>query len=299
MRYTATIFLAVAACLFCSFTATYFSWAGIAYNQTVSWNNANDGVSNGYFAARGTPPTGYKQITKAEALANYWWSPYNATLWDKSNNQLVVKQDMTPGDVLSASDPLYYRDQASHTVYGWANPCAVGTTFSVTAYYQPALAVNTKLYSNVNYGILFTDGPLNTDWFSLNGTPVKLDTYASYPELYRYVTAIGSCQSLAYITQSTTSTLRISGFSPAAACSDVIYLTGEYVALSDGLTYTWNTAYNIVAGNTSHPDQTPISDLTGLPLVSGDQISKINGGSSLTFYICTGTTYVILANPLP
>lgn len=299
MRYTATILLAIAACILSSFTASYFSWAGIAYNQTVSWNNANDGVSNGYFAARGTPPTGYKQITKAEALANYWWSPYNPTLWDKANNQLVVKQDMTAGDILTASAPLYYSDQYGHTVYGWANPCSIGTTLSVTAYYQPSLAVNTKLYSDVNYGVLFTDAPLTTDWFSLNGTPVKLDTYASYPELYRYVTAIGTCQSLANITQSTTSTLRISGFSPPAACTDVIYLTGEYVAISDGLTYTWSVTYNIIAGNSSHPDQTPISDLTGLPLVPGDQISKINGGSSLTFYICSSTTYIILANPLP
>ncbi|MBI2283320.1 MAG: hypothetical protein HYU71_06405 [Bacteroidetes bacterium] len=298
MRYTKTVLIALLLCICLSFTSSYYwSWAGLASNQTVSWDNANNAVTNGYFAARGVAGTGSKQITKSEALTYYWINPRNATLWDKANSQLVVKQDITAGDVLNASGTLYFSSQAGHTTYGWANPCAVGTTGSATVYYQSPLAVSSKLYGSASYGLFLSDPPLNTDWFNLNGTPVKLDTYASYPEMYRYVTTIGYCVS-GGITNNTGRTIFVT-FATGAPCSDVLYFTGSYTRAADGLTYTWYLNYNVISGNTVQATQTAISDLTGVALVSGDAITQINGGATITEYICSSNAQIVLSNPLP
>jgi len=300
MKFSKIVILAFILCAASGFYSSfYWSWSGLASNQTVSWDNANNAVTNGYFSARGTPPTGSKQITKSEALANYWVSPYNATLYNKSSNQLVVKQDITAADVLSTSAPLYYSSQSGHVVYGWANPCSIGTTLSVTAYYQPSLAVNTKLYADVNYGILFTDAPSTSDWFSLNGTPVKLSTYVNSPELYRYVTAVGSCASGGNIVMNTLRSFHLDGFGSPIPCNDAVNFTGTYTDHSDGLSHTWSMTYSLVSGNITQPVQVPISDFTGSALVSGDVIDRIDGGSTLNFYICSGNTYMQLTNALP
>lgn len=72
------------------------SWAGIASNQTVSFNNLQDAVNNGVFTLKNAIPASNEQITKAEA--NYYvnidtsYGPYAA----KASNQLVVKSNLQP-----------------------------------------------------------------------------------------------------------------------------------------------------------------------------------------------------------
>lgn len=68
------------------------SWAGIASNQCVSFANLQDAVATGVFmAAEASVPPGSKQITKAEAQQ---YVVIN-TISGKSNNQLVVKSNLT------------------------------------------------------------------------------------------------------------------------------------------------------------------------------------------------------------
>jgi hypothetical protein len=44
------------------------SWAGIASNQCISWNNLKDAVDTGVFmGAEAAVPPGSKQVTRAEA----------------------------------------------------------------------------------------------------------------------------------------------------------------------------------------------------------------------------------------
>lgn len=290
------LFAYLVASFFC-FGYTFFSWASLASNQTVSWDNANDAVSNAIFSARSTAPTGLKQITKSEALSYYWVDPYNATLYNKTSSQLVVKQDLTPGDVLSSSASTYYSSQSGHMCYGWSSPCSISGGISVTAYYHAPLIVGTKLYGDVNYGRLLPDVPSTTDWFSVGGTPVKLDVYASYPVFYTYVTAIGSCITGsigAYLSKQIQIVL-----STAAPCSDGIYMTGSYTDHTDGLTHTWHMTYNITSGLTTQTPQTPISDFTLSGLVTGDVIDVIDGGTPWAVTICSGNVSFNLTNSLP
>jgi hypothetical protein len=70
------------------------SWASIANNQTVSFNNLQDAVNTGVFTLKNSIPASTKQTTKAEAdyyvNINTSYGPYAA----KASNQLVVKSDL-------------------------------------------------------------------------------------------------------------------------------------------------------------------------------------------------------------
>ena len=67
------------------------SWAGLANNQTVSFNNLQDAVNNSIFTAAQSIPATNEQITKADALLYV----YVQAIPSKSNSQLVVKSDLT------------------------------------------------------------------------------------------------------------------------------------------------------------------------------------------------------------
>lgn len=67
------------------------SWAGLASNQTVSWDNLKDAVDTGvFYGAQAAVPPGSKQVTRAEAE---YYAIINSVT-SKSTNQLVVKSDL-------------------------------------------------------------------------------------------------------------------------------------------------------------------------------------------------------------
>jgi hypothetical protein len=72
------------------------SWAGLANNQTVSFNNLQNAVSTGVFIAKTSIPASNEQITKADAntyvYLNTGYAPYSG----KASNQLVVKSNLQP-----------------------------------------------------------------------------------------------------------------------------------------------------------------------------------------------------------
>lgn len=67
------------------------SWAGIANNQCISWDNLKNAVDTGVFmGAEAAVPPGSKQITRAEAEQ---YAVINA-ITSKASNQLPVKSDL-------------------------------------------------------------------------------------------------------------------------------------------------------------------------------------------------------------
>jgi len=66
------------------------SWAGLANNQTVSFNNLQDAVDNSIFTSASAIPASNEQITKADANLYV----YVQAIPSKSNSQLVVKSDL-------------------------------------------------------------------------------------------------------------------------------------------------------------------------------------------------------------
>ena len=72
------------------------SWAGIANNQCISFNNLQDAVTTGVFALKAAIPVSLEQITKTDADTYVYidtaYGPYAA----KASNQLVVKSNLQP-----------------------------------------------------------------------------------------------------------------------------------------------------------------------------------------------------------
>lgn len=70
------------------------SWAGLASNQTVSFNNLQNAVNTGVFTLKNTIPVSTEQITKADAdyyvYIDTTYGPYAS----KASNQLVVKSNL-------------------------------------------------------------------------------------------------------------------------------------------------------------------------------------------------------------
>ena len=70
------------------------SWAGLANNQIVSFDNLIDAVATGQFTALTTIPSSNEEITKTDAstYVNCWTSyPLFA---NKASNQLIAKRDL-------------------------------------------------------------------------------------------------------------------------------------------------------------------------------------------------------------
>lgn len=70
------------------------AYSDLQFNQTVSFNNLQSGVTQGYFVAKTSIPVSAKQITKAEANT---YVNINTTLpsyADKASNQLVVRSNL-------------------------------------------------------------------------------------------------------------------------------------------------------------------------------------------------------------
>ena len=92
------------------------SWASIASNQCISWDNLKDSVTtNVFIGAEAAVPPGSKQVTRTEAEQYVVINAITA----KASNQLVVKSDLVAktgvykwnisdnGDILADACALY------------------------------------------------------------------------------------------------------------------------------------------------------------------------------------------------
>jgi len=90
------------------------SWAALANNQCISFNNLQNAVTTGVFTLKNTIPVSTEQITKSDAdfyvFINTAYSPYAA----KASNQLVVKSDLQAASIVCQQIFLYPAN---------ANPC--------------------------------------------------------------------------------------------------------------------------------------------------------------------------------
>ncbi len=106
------------------------SWAGIASNQLVSWDNLRDAVSEGVFdskVALASIPTGNGIITKADANAYVWlnaaaspWSTYTDTRCPPKSsfivNNLCTLVSISFSDILSSTGNTSYPDGTVYVV---------------------------------------------------------------------------------------------------------------------------------------------------------------------------------------
>jgi|LakMenE18May11ns_1017448.scaffolds.fasta_scaffold9914749_2 hypothetical protein len=79
------------------------SWAGIANNQCISFNNLQDAVTTGVFALKNTIPVSTEQITKADADYYVYIDTAYGPYASKASNQLVVKSNLQPPPTTSTT----------------------------------------------------------------------------------------------------------------------------------------------------------------------------------------------------
>lgn len=112
------------------------SWVGIANNQTVSFNNLQDAVTNGYFIALAGIPVSTEQITKSDASTYVNLDTAYAPFAAKASNQLVVKSNLRP---ISYAYTIYYEEACYYDgfyIEGGAasGDIACGNTLTITLY---------------------------------------------------------------------------------------------------------------------------------------------------------------------
>ena len=177
------------------------SWAGIANNQTVSFNNLQDAVTNGYFIALAAIPASQEQITKTDAATyaniDTTYGPYAA----KASNQLVVKSNLRP---ISYAYTIYYEEACYYDgfyIEGGAASAdiACGNTLTITLY--------SPVSSFANGMKLFYDSACSNPWYGdtggcgqyykviVAGTSYSF-TYANSSSTVGNLTACPTCQQL-------------------------------------------------------------------------------------------------------
>ena len=105
------------------------SWAGIASNQTVTFNNLQDAVNTGVFTAKTSIPASNECITKTDANTYVNINTSNAGYSSKTSNQLVYKADLTA----ASSGVTFVTSSGLYPVSGASNSCS-GFLYNYNAY---------------------------------------------------------------------------------------------------------------------------------------------------------------------
>lgn len=111
------------------------SWAGIANNQCISFNNLQDAVTTGVFALKNSIPVSTEQITKADADYYVYIDTAYGPYASKASNQLVVKSNLQPPPIVCQQIYLYPAN---------TNPCDHFNT--LTLFDTDSALFPTKLY---------------------------------------------------------------------------------------------------------------------------------------------------------
>lgn len=144
------------------------SWAGLASNQTISFNNLQNGVDTGQFTAKTTIPVSNEQITKADANTYVNIDTSYESYAAKASNQLVVKSDLvtttsTTTTTTAATTTTTTTTTVASTGYYFDSTSNVSGTVACGNYLS-----NTTMYaaeSNpANVSRFFTDAGLTTPY---------------------------------------------------------------------------------------------------------------------------------------
>jgi hypothetical protein len=144
------------------------SWAGLADNQIVSFNNLIDAVNTGQFTALTTIPASNEEITKTDASTYVdCWTGYSLFA-NKASNQLIAKRDLvttTSTTSTTTAPPTSTTSTTTSSTTLFTNLFFDATT-SACGYYITAIDVN-SVVPTLTGG---TDVPFCTDGHSYNTT---------------------------------------------------------------------------------------------------------------------------------
>ena len=127
------------------------SYSSLANNQTISFNNLQDGVNTGQLSQKAVIPVSNEQITKAEANTyvniDTAFAPYAA----KASNQLVVKSNLK--STVSTNILGFKR-----IFYGIANNQTTSSPIQlISGLDNSGLTLRGEIYRSINYGSTYSN----------------------------------------------------------------------------------------------------------------------------------------------
>lgn len=155
------------------------TWAGLASNETISFNNLQNGVDTGQFTAKTTIPVSDEQITKADANTyvniDTAYAPYAA----KANNQLVVKSNLittttttttTTAAATTTTTLASYAYDFDSTGYGDASNACAFYTNNFTVYADTGAGGSvTRFFTNAGLSTPFSGNGVSYYAWSIDG----------------------------------------------------------------------------------------------------------------------------------
>ncbi len=205
-------------------------------NQTISFNNLQSGVSEGYFAAKTTIPVSLKQITKTEANTYVYINTSLPSYAGKASNQLVTKNDLSG---ITSTSPYIMYGVAGASGYKSADG---GNTFTALSG-LPSLTW-TAIAGDATglYIAAISYSQINTVYISTNGGSSFTSTTLSFIVPSCYPTGVSMSANGQYVA--------VSGI---AASRAIVFVSSNYGAsfsfgYGDSTTYDM---YNVPSGKVS------------------------------------------------
>lgn len=172
------------------------SWAGLASNQGVTFNNLQDGVNTGQFTAKTTIPATNQLVSKSAANTyvniDTSYAPYAA----KASNQLVTKSDLvtttttttttTAAPTTTVASYAYYFDSTSYS-----------NGFDACQFFVGGIVLYAASSNPASVSRFFTDAGLTTPYTG-NGnyyawSPDNVTNYVGTVDSSGFTASVSTC----------------------------------------------------------------------------------------------------------
>jgi hypothetical protein len=148
----------------------FYSWAGLANNQNVSFGEALDAVTTNVFTAKTTITASTQTMTKTDANTYLNINVNYPSYLAKASNQNVNKEDLFRS--FDNSGTMYYQNIVGQVTTGYSTSalaCAAGVTapFNSVVYWYGTLGNGTLLWRYDGGDFIYSNG--TTGYYYMNG----------------------------------------------------------------------------------------------------------------------------------
>lgn len=175
------------------------SWAGLANNQCISFNNLQNAVNTGVFALKNTIPVSLEQITKADADFYVSIDTIYPSYAAKTSNQLVVKENLQPppSTTSTTTTTTTFANFYTYRLYGFGygsafDACSNQPIDSYQDVYaaEGTLATVTRFYSDTS---LITPVVGGSQWYAFTADGTSSPVSRAIVSNAGFLSSSGSC----------------------------------------------------------------------------------------------------------
>jgi hypothetical protein len=173
------------------------SWAALANNQCISFNNLQNAVTTGVFTLKNSIPVSAEQITKSDADFYVFIDTAYPSYAAKASNQLVVKENLQPPPSTSTTTTTTTAGFYTYRLYGFGYGSAFDAcsnqpidSFSDVYAAESTLASVTRFYSDSS---LITPVVGGSQWYAFTAGGTSTPVYRAIVDNGGFLSSSGSC----------------------------------------------------------------------------------------------------------